>query len=333
MLGERRTGLLRPAAPPRTLLLCLILLAGAALSFAQTGGAVAQKPPAAAEATAVDGPRPLRVNVDLVLVPVTVTDPMNRIVTGLEKENFTVFENGERQTISSFASEDAPLSLGILFDMSGSMRDKVEMARKAVSEFCQSANPQDEFFLVAFNDKPAIVSGFNPSVEAIESALAYVKPQGRTALLDAIYLAVRRMREAKNDKKALLILSDGGDNNSHYSSEELRALIREADVQIYAMGVFDWEPETEEERGGPALLTEIADATGGRMLELDDARQLPEMARLISVELRNQYLIAYRPSRRERDGKWRKIRVKVQPPKGLPLLTVNARSGYYAPAK
>jgi len=161
--------------------------------------------------------KPMKVDVNLVLVSVTITDPMNRLVTGLDKENFTVFENKEPQELRTFSSEDAPVSIGVIFDMSGSMSSKIERAREAVIEFFKTANPQDEFFLIAFADKPEEVSDFTSSVEDIQSKLVYTVPKGRTALLDAIYLGISKMRQAKYTKKALLIISDGGDNHSRYT--------------------------------------------------------------------------------------------------------------------
>src|SRR5207248_6759040 len=172
----------------------------------------------------------IKSKVDLVLVPVTVTDPMNRLVTGLDKENFQVYEGKEQQDLRHFSSEDAPISLGVIFDMSGSMSSKIERAREAVKEFFKTANPQDEFFMVAFADKPREISDFTQSVEDVEGKLLFTIPKGRTALLDAIYLGISKMREAKYPKKALLIISDGGDNHSRYTEGEIKSLIKEADV-------------------------------------------------------------------------------------------------------
>ncbi|HZS29445.1 MAG TPA: VWA domain-containing protein, partial [Candidatus Angelobacter sp.] len=172
--------------------------------------------------------KPIKVDVNLVLVNVTITDPMNRIVTGLEKDNFHIFEGNSEQQIKHFSSEDAPISLGVIFDMSGSMSDKIDKAREAVVEFFKTANPQDEFFLIAFSDRPELVSDFTRSVEDIQSKLVYVVPKGRTALLDAIYLGIDKMKQAQNSKKALLIISDGGDNRSRYTETEIKNAVREA---------------------------------------------------------------------------------------------------------
>jgi len=275
--------------------------------------------------------RPLKVAVDLVLVPVTITDPMNRLVTGLEKENFQLFEGSASQEIKSFSSEDAPVSLGVIFDSSGSMSSKMDRAKDAVVEFFKTANPQDEFFMITFSDEPEVVNDFTSSVDDIQGKLVFTVPRRRTALLDAIYMGVSKMREAKYPKKALLIISDGGDNHSRYTENEIKALVKEADVMVYAIGIYDRYFPTQEERLGPALLGEIAELTGGRAFTVENPNDLADVATKIGVELRNQYVLGYRPTAVVRDGKWRKIKVKLLPPKGLPPLRVYARTGYYGP--
>jgi Ca-activated chloride channel homolog len=277
--------------------------------------------------------RAIKVDVDLVLVPATVTDPMNRLVTGLDQINFELYENGQRQEIRHFSSEDAPISLGVIFDMSGSMGNKIEKAREAVVEFFRTANPEDEFFMIAFSDKPQLISDFTTSIEKIQGQLVYTIPQGRTALLDAIYLGINKMKQAKHPKKALLIISDGGDNHSRYTESEIRNLVKEADVQIYAIGIFDSSPATEEERTGPAMLSEVTDVTGGRTFTIDNPNELADVATKIGIELRNQYVLGYRSKNPVRDGKWRKLKVKLLPPKGLPPLHIYFKTGYYAPTE
>jgi Ca-activated chloride channel homolog len=275
--------------------------------------------------------RPLKVAVDLVLVPVTITDPLNRLVTGLEKENFQLFEGSAPQEIKSFSSEDAPVSLGVIFDSSGSMSSKMDRAKDAVVEFFKTANPQDEFFMITFSDEPEVVNDFTSSVDDIQGKLVFTVPRRRTALLDAIYMGVSKMREAKYPKKALLIISDGGDNHSRYTENEIKALVKEADVMVYAIGIYDRYFQTQEERLGPELLGEIAELTGGRAFTVENPNDLADVATKIGVELRNQYVLGYRPTVVARDGKWRKIKVKLLPPKGLPPLRVYARTGYYGP--
>jgi len=302
-------------------------------------GAPGKGAPPGAEAPPVSGvaglrARPgalLRMNVDLVLVPVTVTDPMNRLVTGLEREDFQIYENNKREKISSFANEDAPVSIGIIFDLSGSMTSKLMRARSSILQFIKTANPEDEFFVIGFNDRPEMIEDFTNSVEDIQARLATVHSGHRTALLDAIYFGVAKMSEARHQRKALLVVSDGGDNRSRYTEGEVRSRVRESDVEIYAMGIFDPYAPTPEERMGPLLLNDLCEETGGRMFRVDDVSEMGDIAEKISTELRNQYVIGYRPKDLTRDGKWRKVKVKLNPPAGLPPLTVHARTGYYAP--
>ena len=277
--------------------------------------------------------KPLKVDVNLVLVPVTITDPMNRLVTGLDKENFTLYEGKDLQDIRHFSSEDAPVSLGVIFDMSGSMSSKIERAREAVIEFFKAANPQDEFFMITFADKPEEISDFTQSIEDIQGKLVYTVPKGRTALLDAIYLGVSKMRQAKYPKKALLIISDGGDNHSRYTEGEIKSVVKEADLLIYAIGLYDRYMSTPEEQLGPALLGDLTELTGGRAFTIDNPNDLADVSTKIGIELRNQYVLGYRPKNAAHDGKWRKIKVKLVPPKGLPPLRVYARTGYYAPTE
>jgi Ca-activated chloride channel family protein len=275
----------------------------------------------------------IQVDVNVVLVNVTVTDDFNRIVTGLEKENFAIAENGQPQEILNFSSEDAPLSLGVIFDISGSMSDKILKSREAVIEFFKTANPQDEFFLISFSDRPRLVADFTSSVEDVQNKIVFEVPQGRTALLDAIYMGVAKMKEAHNPKKALLIISDGGDNHSRYTENEIKSIVKEADVQIYAIGVFGGGGGTPEELGGPQMLGSVTEVTGGRLFTLNSTAELADVATKIGIELRNQYVLGYKPTNRVRDGHWRKIKVKLVPPKGLPHLNVYSKTGYYAPSQ
>ncbi len=275
--------------------------------------------------------KPFRKDVDLVLVPVSVTDPMNRLVTGLEKENFLLSDNGQPQEIKHFSSEDAPISLGVIFDVSGSMSNKIDKSRDAVVEFFRTANPQDEFFVITFSEKPELLTDFTQNIEDIQSRLVFVQPKGRTSLLDAIYLGMTRMRKAHYEKKALLIISDGGDNHSRYTESEIKSMVRESDVQIYGIGLYDRDFKTAEEREGPELLNEVTEVTGGRTFAIGSPNELADVATKIGIELRNQYVLGYRPTNPARDGKWRKIKVKLNPPKGLPPLHVYAKTGYYAP--
>ncbi len=287
----------------------------------------------AAEGASHPGAR-LRVDVNLVQVPVTVTDPMNRLVTGLEKENFQLFDNNTGQAIKYFSSEDAPLTIGVIFDLSGSMSSKFVRARKALTEFLRTCNPQDEFFVVGFNDRPAIIVDYTSDPDDVEARMVMLKPENRTALIDAVYLGIDHLRLGKYDRKALLIISDGGDNRSRYTEGELRKVVRESDVQIYSIGIFDNYAPTPEEVNGPTLLKDICEMTGGRLFDVGgDLNDLEDIATRISAELRNEYVIGYTPSEIRHDGNWRKLKVKLLPPPGLPLLTVHFRQGYYGPAQ
>jgi len=276
----------------------------------------------------------LRIDVNLVQVPLTVTDPMNRLVTGLEKDNFQVFDNNIGQTIKYFSSEDAPLTIGVIFDLSGSMSSKFVRARKALTEFLRTSNPQDEFFVVGFNDRPAVIVDYTSDPDDVEARMVMLKPENRTALIDAVYLGIDHLHQAKYDRKALLIISDGGDNRSRYTEGELRRVVREADVQIYSIGIFDSYAPTQEEVMGPELLKEICEMTGGRLFNVGgDMGDLEDIATRISAELRNEYVIGYTPSEVKHDGNWRKLKVRLVPPPGLPQLTVHFRQGYYAPSE
>jgi len=278
----------------------------------------------------------IRVDTTVVLIPVHVTDPLNSTVTGLEKDNFRVLESGVEQEIVSFTSEDAPVSIGIVFDNSGSMDNKMGKSREAVGQFFKQANPADEFFLVRFNDRPELVDDFTTDLADIQNRLVFTEAKGRTSLLDAVYMSLHKMKKARNARKALLIISDGGDNSSRYTESEIRNLVRETDVQIFAIGIF--EPissrgRTAEELNGPGLLNELAQQTGGRHLPVENLNDLPDIAAKIGIALRNQYVLGYSPSNKERDGKYRKVQVKLIQPKGLPTLKAYWRIGYYAPVQ
>jgi Ca-activated chloride channel family protein len=222
----------------------------------------------------------------------------------------------------------------VVFDCSGSMGSKLEKSRQAVAQFFKMANPEDEFFLVQFHDAAQLAQPFTTNLADIQNRLAFTMSKGRTALLDAVYLALHEMKKARNARKALLLISDGGDNNSRYTEGEIKGLVREADVQVYAIGIYESamaRSRTPEEISGPALLTDIAEQTGGRQYQVDNLNELPDMAAKIGVELRNQYILGYSPQNLERDGKYRRVQVKLVQPRGLPPLRAFWRMGYYAP--
>lgn len=278
----------------------------------------------------------IRVNTTVVLIPVTVTDPTNHVVTGLEKSDFRLFEDNVEQEILSVTIEDAPLSVGLIFDTSGSMGAKLEKSRQAVTQFFKAANPQDEFFLVEFNDRPETVLGYTTSLEEIQNRLTFTASKGRTALLDAIYTGLDYVKKGKNTRKSLLIISDGGDNSSRYTESEVRNRVREADTQIYAIGILEpigSRSRTPEELAGPGLLQQISDQTGGRAFAVESLADLPDVAAKIGAELRHQYVLGYTPTNRERNGKYRRVQVKLLQPHGMPKLKAAWRQGYFAPAQ
>jgi Ca-activated chloride channel family protein len=278
----------------------------------------------------------LRVDTNLVLIPVAVTDSSNRFVLGLQKQDFQIVEDGAEQTIAHFSGEEAPLSIGLVFDESGSMDYKLRTAQSAVTQFLKTMSPDDEAFLVEFSDGAKLSVGFTSHTEEIQNALKRAQPGGLTAMLDAVNLALSEMKKAKNSRKAIVIVSDGGDNHSQYTSAQIESLVREADVQIYAMGVFETTLSfglPAEQISGPKLLSEIATQTGGRAFSAVLTSDLPSVAARIAVELRNQYVLGYYPKNQAKDGKYRKVEVKIAEPRGVPALKAHWRLGYYGPSQ
>ena len=318
---------------PRREIAFAIITAGALLGVLSAQVAVDTRPLAAVKEPA----RPvtnLRVDTRLVLVPVSVCDPQNRPVTGLEKEHFKVFDDKVEQTVTHFAMEDEPVAVGLVFDISGSMGDKLRLSRLAASKFFDTANPEDEFFLVEFNDQPRVVVPLTRDFEEIQNQLTFAQSKGRTALLDAIFLAMHEMKKSQKTRKALLIISDGGDNSSRYTESEVRNRVRESDLLIYAMGVYEGagaRGRTPEEAAGPGLLSELAEQSGGRHYPVN-ANEMPDIAAKIGIELRNRYVLGYSPTDKQRDGRYHRVQIKLAPPQGLPTLKAHWRLGYYAPA-
>src|SRR5579872_942719 len=277
----------------------------------------------------------LRVDSALALIPVHVTTADGTTVTNLERDNFEIFEDGVEQKISHFSKDDAPVSIGLVFDTSGSMNNKMRKSAEAAATFFKTANSDDEFFLVEFNDRPKLTVPFTPDSDLISRRIFHTRPFGRTSLLDAIHLALVQMKNAHNLRKALVILSDGGDNRSRFSASEVKNAMLESDVQLYAMGIFDLDDLHKhpiEEQNGPQLLEDLAEQTGGAMYTVDNLDQLEPASERISRELRSQYLLGYSPSDDERDGKFRRVKVKLNAPE-LPNLRTYFRHGYFAPAQ
>lgn len=256
----------------------------------------------------------LRVNVDLVLVPVTVTDSLNRPVTGLSKGNFAVYEDEKPQHIRYFSAEDSPISVGILLDVSGTMSNKVDAAREALADFFKASHPDDDYFVITFADQPKLLADSTKSIGEIQDSLATVKPFGYTALLDAIEMALDKLQSARYQRRALLIISDGGDNSSRHKLSEVKASVEESDVEVYAIGLFDdGLPifKAFDEKLGKRILSQVTEAGGGRTVTVENLARLSQAAASISTEMRTQYLLGYRPANSVRNGKWRRIKVRV----------------------
>jgi Ca-activated chloride channel homolog len=275
----------------------------------------------------------LQVDVPLVLIPAHVSTPLGAPVTNLTGENFRLFEDDVEQKITHFASEDAPVSVGLLFDASGSMRDKMRKSFEAAAELFRTANSDDEFFLVEFNERPRLTVPFTRRPDDIYQRLLRARPVGRTSLFDAIHLALLQMKGAPNPRKSIVILSDGGDNHSRYTESEIKGALQEADVQVYAMGIFPPEglaKRPREERGGPRLLGELTEETGGQHFPVENLNDLPAVCARIGAALRNQYLLGYSPANPVRDGKYHRVKVVLKAPENTPRLTIYHRQGYYA---
>ena len=276
----------------------------------------------------------LKVDVDLVLINATVTDPQNRYVTGLEGEHFEIFEDRVEQELQYFSAEDVALSLGIVFDVSGSMKDKLSIARDAAVTFLKTGSPEDEYFLAEFSAKPSIAQDFTTDISRLQNQLIFTPAKGMTALYDAVYLALEKVDEGSNPKKALLMITDGEDNRSRYTFGNVREFVKESDVQIYSIGIVNnWNSQLAMGRTGRALIEELSEVTGGRSFFPNSVYELEDITTKIAVELKNQYVIGYFSTNEGKDGKWRKVQVKVNPPRGLPRLTVRAKQGYYGPVQ
>jgi Ca-activated chloride channel family protein len=289
-------------------------------------------------------PAGFRTSAQMVLVPVAVTDHNGKSIEGLRAADFTVLEDQAPQQIVSFTTEDAPCSVGLVLDISGSMRNTLAAAKGVARSFFQTANPEDEFLLLTVSTQPEAISGFTTDIDGLEQAIGRTSSGGMTALIDTVYLGLNRMRKAKQPRRALLILSDGVDNYSRYSKSELMRVALEADVQIYTIivgngsavastGTIPFRPALirkgidQEEHQGPRLLEELADRTGGLHFQARSDTEAQESAIKAGQALRNEYMIGYQPSNSGPTGKWHRIRVKSNVPK----VNVYARNGYYSP--
>ncbi len=262
----------------------------------------------------------------------TVTDPSNRFVTGLERDHFLLFEDKVEQKITQFSNEDIATSIGLLFDVSSSMGDKIGRAKDAAIAFLKTSNPEDEFFLLTFADKPSLDEEFTNDVADIQNRLAYKGAKGSTTLYDAVYLGLEKMKQGHNPKKAILLITDGEDTRSRYSLINVRNAVKESDVQIYAIGIVNsYYSDFSQGRSGRAILEEMTEITGGKAYFPNSVYELEDICTKIAIELKNQYVLGYASTNPAKDGRWRKIKVKLNAPKGLPSLSVRSKTGYFAP--
>ncbi len=304
----------------KALIGCLLLLAP------QPGVRCQQQGPGADQDKNV-----IRQRTSLVVVNVSVTDKQFRQISGLNKYHFEIFEDKVRQEIEFFSDEDRPASVGIIFDLSGSMNNKMSRAREAIKAFIDTCHNQDDFFLVGFNERASLLAEISDGRSVLDR-LAMAEPRGQTALYDAAYLGVEKVKEGRHDKRALLIVSDGQDNASRYNYGELRKLLKEADVQVYCIGILEEGADAGSvlDRQGQLILEELSRTTGGMAFFPSSYGELEDSVTRIALTLRHQYSIGYVPFNEQRDGKWRKIKVRVNAPRGLPSLVVRAKEGYYA---
>jgi len=273
---------------------------------------------------------PLKIDVDLVLVNAAVIDQEGRPVTGLEKTRFQVWEDKVQQEIRYFSTEEGPMSLGIIFDISRSMADKLSVSRDAVTTFLKTGTPADEYALIEFNDRPFVVQDFTSDITDFQNRIALASSSGSTALYDAVYLGIEKLRHAHNRRKALLLVTDGEDNHSHYTFADVKQLAKESDVQLFAIGIagLPITTATKGNKSGRAVLQELVELTGGEVFFTTDVRKLDDICSKISDSLRNEYLLGYASTNTTKDGKWRRLHLKVN---NMSRIRVHARSGYYAP--
>lgn len=311
-------------------LLVLVFAGGSLVVLAQNGVPTAQ--PSPTPPTEVELDAPVRVKTDLISMTLTVTDLYGRYVSGLTKTAFTAFDNGVEQEITFFSDADAPVSVGILFDISGSMDgQKIVKAKKALERFINTSHPMDEYFLIAFNQRAQLVMDRTRDGDALLRKFTMIKPGGNTALYDAVYLGAERVTRGSHQKRAMIIISDGQDNSSRYNFGEVRRLLKESDVTIYAVGIIDGgDSASSVGMMGQAFMDELSSVTGGKAFYPQSDVEMDEIFERIALELRHQYSIGYTPKDFTPDGKWRKVRVKVKPPRGLPRLSLRTREGYFA---
>jgi len=272
----------------------------------------------------------IKLDVDLVTVNATVTDSENRPFTDLRTEHFQIWEDKVEQQIQYVSVEDVPISLGIIFDVSGSMERKLAAARHAAVSFLKNGNPDDEYFLIEFGSHVEVTQDYSSDVGNLQGHILFTSAKGMTAMYDAIYLGLQKLDSGRNTRKALLLITDGEDNHSRYNAANIKDFLKEKDVQVYAIGIQDLM-QTRGEGVRRATIDELTDITGGRSFFINSSPALEDACLIIATQLKSQYVVGYRPTNPAKDGKWRKVRIKISPPKGVSHLTVRSKAGYYAP--
>jgi Ca-activated chloride channel family protein len=329
----RFNGVFAPSLFAMRRLLFAFLIFTCSWATAQTGEDEVHIVPRAPSAAPASARHAIRANVDLVLVDVTVVDHNERAVTGLQATDFTLLDDGRPQFVKYISNVDEPISLLVVMDASASMGAKIQQERNAIKELINSSNSQDDFSLVIIRDEPRVISHFGDSVSEMQQKIGAIQPDGVTALWDGMYLAIQELRNATYRRRAMIVISDGGDNNSRYTQSELKSLLQEADIELYAIGLFDRNARRIEEKMGPLQLDELASITGGRMFPVYDSTEFSRIVNQISGELRNQYVLGYYPSNRNRDGKWRKLKIRFSAPASRRNFRLYAKKGYYAPGE
>jgi Ca-activated chloride channel homolog len=290
------------------------------------------------EATTPDRGYTIGVSVDMVVMYTSVFDKQGHFVAGLKKDNFRLFEDGVQQTLSSFSQEDVPVNMGILLDLSGSMRSKIDQVNKAALAFIRASNPRDQVFLIGFNDEVELLQDYTSDIDEITDALENTIVTGGTALYDAIYLGIQKAHTGSRPKKAVVVITDGEDRDSYYKLDELLAKVQEADVQVFSVGLLDEVPDkglfgrwskTAPEKAHDTLL-KISEETGGKAFFPNKLTDIHTIVSEIATDLRSQYSLAYLSSNAARDGSFRRVKIELGG-QGTTNISARYRRGYYAP--
>ncbi len=275
----------------------------------------------------------IRERTELVSFTLTVTDRQGRAIEGLLPQDIEIFEDKVKQTIEHYTSADSPVSIGVVFDLSGSMQPKLDSARQSLARFVEASHNDDDFFVIGFNRQANLVAESGDG-ESASRRLSFVKAQGETALYDAIYLGIEKALQGRHRRRALLLISDGQDNASRYSLGQVRQRLKEADVQLYAIGIIrpgsSDKAELREEQRGQMILQDLAQLTGGQAFFISTEAELEQATSRVALELRHQYSLGYTPTNQQRDGQWRKIKVRINRPTEMPPVVIRVREGYFA---